>query len=63
MDWNDDIDDPEEDKLLINKVEEDAVEAVTKVPVTSSEVRSYPCDQALYFGAENMLKYEAWRFL
>ena len=46
MDWNDDIEDPEEDKLLINKVEEDAVEAVTKVPVTSSEVRSYPCDQA-----------------
>jgi len=45
MDWNDDIEDPEEDKLLINKVDEDAVEAVTKVPVTKSEVRSYPCDQ------------------
>ena len=46
MDWNDDIEDPEEDKVLINKVDEDAVESVSKVPVTKSEVRSYPCDQA-----------------
>ena len=48
MDWDEDIEDPEEDKLLIDKVEEDVVASVVQemVPVARSGVRSFPCDQA-----------------
>ena len=48
MDWDEDIEDPEEDKLLIDKVDEDVVASVVQemVPVAKSRVRSFPCDQA-----------------
>ena len=48
MDWDEDIEDPEEDKLLIDKIDEDVAESVGQemVPVARSGVRSFPCDQA-----------------
>ena len=48
MDWDEDIEDPEEDKLLVDKVDEDVAESVVQemVPVAKSGVRSFPCDQA-----------------